>query len=83
MNGVGKKWMMIAGCLVSLNVSWAGRPLSVDDADPVDKGLFEFEAGGAFSARRRGARVRRWSPPSSFRRRTRTTDWAAARPTTT
>lgn len=48
MNGVCKKWMMIAGCLVSLNVSWAGRPLSVDDADPVDKGLFEFEAGGAF-----------------------------------
>lgn len=48
MNSVGKKWIMIAGSLVSFNVSWAGRPLSVDDADPVDKGRFEFEAGGAF-----------------------------------
>ena len=25
--------------------AWAGRPLLIDDADPVDRGIFEFEAG--------------------------------------
>ncbi|MBM4144423.1 MAG: transporter [Lentisphaerae bacterium] len=26
----------------------AGRPLAIDDADPVDRGQFEFEAGGVY-----------------------------------
>lgn len=35
--------------LVALSgVVWAGRPLAIDDADPVDPGQFEFEAGAAY-----------------------------------
>ncbi len=33
-------------CVVSS--SRAGRPLAIDDADPVEKGMFEFEAGLAY-----------------------------------
>ncbi len=40
-----------AGLLLASAPAWAGRPLTVDDADPVDFRQFEFEAGvGYFHA---------------------------------
>lgn len=35
------------GVLLFAGGAWAGRPLAIDDADPVDPGQFEFEAGAA------------------------------------
>jgi len=37
-------WVTLWGALSA----HAGRPLIIDDADPVDRGLFEFEAGAAY-----------------------------------
>jgi len=41
---------MMAGmvCLGLAGSAWAGRPLAVDDADPVDPGLLETEWGAAY-----------------------------------
>ena len=39
-----RQWAF-AGMLCAAEMAWAGRPLAVDDADPVDPGVFEFEAG--------------------------------------
>ena len=36
------------GILVGASLALAGRPLNVDDADPVAPGQFEIEVGGAF-----------------------------------
>lgn len=38
----------------------AGRPLAIDDADPVDSGQFEFEAGAAYED---GADCKHWDFP--------------------
>lgn len=38
----------MSGLLACAGVVVAGRPLTVDDADPVDAGQFEFEAGAAY-----------------------------------
>ncbi len=40
--------IILAVCLVNFGESWAGRPLAIDDADPVDKGRFEVAAGSRF-----------------------------------
>lgn len=43
--------LAMAGLLLASAPAWAGRPLTVDDADPVEVGQFEFEAGlGYFHA---------------------------------
>ena len=47
-------WMGMAG------VTWAGRPLNIDDADPVDAGLFEFEGGAGYF---RDSECRHWDLP--------------------
>lgn len=39
---------VMAGVLACAGVAVAGRPLAIDDADPVDVGQFEFEAGAAY-----------------------------------
>jgi len=38
---------VLSGVLAWAGVAVAGRPLAIDDADPVDPGQFEFEAGAA------------------------------------
>ena len=40
----------VAGVASMASIALAGRPLAIDDADPVDPGQFEFEAGAAWSA---------------------------------
>lgn len=40
--------MAAAAWLTLVGAGWAGRPLAVDDADPVDPGLLETEWGGAY-----------------------------------
>lgn len=40
--------MIWTGVLLLAGGAWAGRPLAIDDADPVDPGQFEFEAGAAY-----------------------------------
>lgn len=37
-----------AGMLAMSGIAYAGRPMAIDDADPVDPGLCEFEAGAAY-----------------------------------
>lgn len=39
---------ILAGVLSLCGIALAGRPLAIDDADPVDPGQFEFEAGCAY-----------------------------------
>jgi len=39
---------VMSGLLACAGVAVAGRPLAIDDADPVDPGQFEFEAGAAY-----------------------------------
>lgn len=39
---------MVAGLLCVAEGAFAGRPLAIDDADPVDVGQFEFEAGATY-----------------------------------
>jgi hypothetical protein len=42
-----KGWALL--CVVGMATSaHAGRPLAIDDADPVESGRFEFEAGAAY-----------------------------------
>jgi hypothetical protein len=43
----GFGWIAI-GMLGAVGTAFAGRPLTVDDADPADVGQFEFEAGAAY-----------------------------------
>lgn len=43
-----RKLTFLAGVLLTAHVAVAGRPLVVDDADPVDFHQFEFEAGVAY-----------------------------------
>ena len=38
----------VAGVLLMAGMSWAGRPMAIDDADPVDVKQFEFEAGAGY-----------------------------------
>ncbi|MFZ4397590.1 MAG: transporter [Kiritimatiellia bacterium] len=38
----------VAGVVSMASIALAGRPLAIDDADPVDPGQFEFEAGAAY-----------------------------------
>lgn len=40
--------VVAAGALCMSGVALAGRPLAIDDADPVAPGQFEFEAGAAY-----------------------------------
>jgi len=47
-------WVSLAG------VALAGRPLNIDDADPVDAGLFEAEAGAGYF---RDSECRHWDLP--------------------
>lgn len=37
------------GVICAAGTAFAGRPLAIDDADPVDVGQFEFEAGAAYA----------------------------------
>ena len=39
---------VVAGMVSMASIALAGRPLAIDDADPVDSGQFEFEAGAAY-----------------------------------
>ncbi len=39
---------IVAGVLCVAGSAFAGRPLAIDDADPVEVGQFEFEAGAAY-----------------------------------
>lgn len=39
------KGMFVVCLALMASVAWAGRPLAIDDADPVEVGQFEFEAG--------------------------------------
>jgi len=44
-------WRLVGlATLTSVGTVWAGRPLTVDDADPVDVGQIEAEAGFAFAS---------------------------------
>jgi len=44
------KWLAVAmGGFAAAGMALAGRPLAIDDADPVDVGQFEFEAGAAYA----------------------------------
>ena len=38
----------VVGVVSMASIALAGRPLAIDDADPVDPGQFEFEAGAAY-----------------------------------
>lgn len=40
--------MICAGLGIAAWAAYAGRPLAIDDADPVDPGQFEFEAGAGY-----------------------------------
>lgn len=40
---------VVAGVLAWAGVAVARRPVAIDDADPVDAGQFEFEAGAAYA----------------------------------
>ncbi len=40
--------LLAAGVMVWGDAAFTGRPLTVDDADPVDRGQFEFEAGASY-----------------------------------
>lgn len=48
MSGEIRRWLAWAGLAGLAAAAQAGRPLAIDDADPVDPGLFEVEAGAAF-----------------------------------
>ncbi|MCZ7591282.1 MAG: transporter [Kiritimatiellae bacterium] len=48
------------GVLACAGVAFAGRPLAIDDADPVDVGQFEFEAGAAYE---RDSGYKHWDMP--------------------
>ena len=49
-----KRWIqwaamgVLAAGLCGPSRAWAGRPLAMDDADPLDPGQFEFEAGADY-----------------------------------
>ena len=45
----GKLAVLATALVMAAGVSLAGRPLAIDDADPVDVGQFELEAGAAYS----------------------------------
>ncbi|HAS82018.1 MAG TPA: hypothetical protein DCS43_04930, partial [Verrucomicrobia bacterium] len=53
--GYGVAALLLAGIRLQ-----AGRPLTTDDADPTDQGIFEFEAGAAYT---KDAEVRLWELP--------------------
>jgi len=42
-----KQWVAM-GVVIVAGSAWAGRPLAIDDADPVEPGRFEVEAGVAY-----------------------------------
>lgn len=44
-----KSLMTVSAAALLGGTAWAGRPLAIDDADPVDPGQFEFEAGAALT----------------------------------
>lgn len=41
-------WMVCAGLGAAVMTAHAGRPLAIDDADPVEPGLYELEAGAGY-----------------------------------
>ena len=43
-----RRMMAVVVCVGLAGPAWAGRPLAVDDADPVDPGLLETEWGAAY-----------------------------------
>lgn len=51
---------LLAGALLFSGTARAGRPLTIDDADPVDPGQFEFEAGTAYE---RDSDYKHWDFP--------------------
>lgn len=51
---------VMSGVLACAGVAFAGRPLAIDDADPVEVGQFEFEAGAAYE---RDAGHKHWDAP--------------------
>jgi len=51
---------VVAGVVAVAGIALAGRPLAIDDADPVDPGLFEFEAGAAYA---QGPDCQHWDVP--------------------
>jgi hypothetical protein len=56
-----KKAALIAAGMVCMSgLVFAGRPLTVDDADPVDKGMFEMEAGCAYE---KDSECKHWDYP--------------------
>lgn len=50
----------LAGALLLAGSAFAGRPLNIDDADPVDTGTFEFEAGALYEHE---SRCKHWDSP--------------------
>ncbi len=42
------KFQVWAVCLMIGGAAFAGRPLAIDDADPVEKGQFEFDLGSVY-----------------------------------
>jgi hypothetical protein len=50
----------LAGTLLLAGSAFAGRPLTIDDADPVDTGLFEFEAGALYE---HASHCKHWDTP--------------------
>lgn len=52
-------WVAV-GVIGAAGTAFAGRPLAVDDADPVDAGQFEFEAGAAYEE---DADCKHWDVP--------------------
>ena len=45
----GRKVAVLAMVMMAAGAVFAARPLTIDDADPVDTGRFEVEAGAAYS----------------------------------
>ena len=52
--------VVLSGALACAGVAVAGRPLTIDDADPVDLGEFEFEAGALYE---HNAECKHWDIP--------------------
>lgn len=51
---------IVAGMLCLAGTAFAGRPLAIDDADPLDLDQFEFEAGAAYA---RASDCKHWDFP--------------------